>query len=295
MPRGVPKAGFRAPRGSRKLNLVKPVVIPRATLDGMDKESHETDEQIYQKITDRFEVLQFLVKSALEGDVRALIVSGPPGLGKSFTVENELERWDPQENNYEIVKGYVRATGLYKKLYRYRSKGQVLVFDDADSIFYEDSSLNFLKGALDTSDRRKISYLSEGELVDEDTQERIPRSFFFDGTVIFITNYDFDKMIEQGSKLAPHLQALSSRSHYIDLMMKTRKDYIVRIKQVVLEGLLDGYGLSEEQIDSIVNFIETNQKTIRELSLRMPIKLAQIMRLHTDWERIARSTVLRVS
>jgi hypothetical protein len=50
-------------------------------------------------------------------------------------------------------------------------------------------------------------------------------------------------MIERGHKLAPHFTAMVSRSHYIDLAMKTNRDYLVRIRQVVNQGLLSNIGL----------------------------------------------------
>lgn len=288
MPRGVPKAGFRKPRNStaalkRMLEVAQtaPVVV-------------ETDEEIEQKLADRFEVLGMMTEGALSGDLNALIVSGPAGLGKSFTVEKALETWDPNGTDHRIVKGYVKATALYKLLYTHRARGQVLVFDDADDVFLDETAINLLKAALDSTDRRIISYMTEGSLIDDETAERLPKSFQFEGTVIFITNYDFDGMIDRGSKLAPHLQALVSRSHYVDLAMKSKRDYIVRIRQVVRQGLLKNIGLTESQQREVCEFIESNQDKLRELSLRMALKLGAICRRHgAKWHKIARITACR--
>jgi hypothetical protein len=250
----------------------------------------ETDEQVEHRLAERFEILDTLTEACTVGNARALIVSGPAGLGKSFTVERRLADWDPNEINHTIIKGYVRATGLVKTLYQYRQAGQVIVFDDADAIFFDDVSLNLLKAVCDTTERRRVSWLSEGVLIDEESAERIPRGFDFDGTIIFISNYDFDAMIDRGHKLAPHLQALVSRAHYIDLAMKTRRDYLVRIRQVIKEGLLDKLTPSERQ--DVIAFIDNNNETLRELSLRMAIKLGSLRREagHDKWERIARIT-----
>lgn len=285
MPRGVPKNGFRAPRGSRKVQQmlkVAPAALPVVV---------ETDAEIEQKLADRFEILESMTDAAISGDARALIVSGPAGLGKSFTVEKALTQWDPNAINHKIVKGYIKATGLYKLLYSHRAPGQVLVFDDADEVFLDDTAINLLKAACDSSDRRVISYITEGSLIDEETAERLPKSFQFEGTVIFITNYDFDAMIERGSKLAPHLQALVSRAHYIDMAMKTKRDYIIRIRQVVRAGLLRNNGLDEHAQLDVVDFIEDNQDKLRELSLRMVLKVAAIRRRGaTNWQKVARVT-----
>lgn len=251
----------------------------------------ESDEQIEQRIAERFDILDTLTESCITGVSRALIVSGPAGLGKSFTVENRLRAWDPTEANHTIVKGYVRATGLVKLLYRYRNHGQVIVFDDADAIFFDDVSLNLLKAVCDTTERRRVSWLSEGKLIDDESAELVPRNFDFDGTIIFISNYDFDAMIDKGHKLAPHLQALVSRSHYIDLAMKTRRDYLVRIRQVIGLGLLDHLTI-DEQAD-VVTFIECNHDSLREMSLRIAIKIGALRKQSDNWEKIARITCCR--
>lgn len=252
--------------------------------------SNETEEQIENRIAERFNILEMLTDSCIAGDSRALIVSGPAGLGKSYTVEKKLEQWDPSGNNYAITKGYVRATGLVKLLYAYREAGQVLVFDDADAIFFDDISLNLLKAVCDTTERRVVSWLSEGKLLDEDTGELVPRSFVFEGSIVFISNYDFDAMIDKGHKLSPHLQAMVSRAHYLDLAMKTRQDYLVRIRQVVAQGLLSHLDI-EEQVD-VLTFIEAFADNLRELSLRMAIKIAGIRKsnVNNNWERVAKVT-----
>jgi hypothetical protein len=288
MPRGVPKAGYRAPRGSRvatKAQDLYAVAKPKVV------ESTETDAQISARLTERFDILADLADAAISGEARALIVSGPAGLGKSFTIEKTLEKWDPNGSDHTVVKGYVRATGLFKLLWQHKDAGKVLVFDDADTIFFDDTSLNLLKAVCDTTDKRIVSYLSEGKLVDEDTAMVIDNRFEFNGTIIFITNYDFDAMIEKGHKLAPHLQALVSRAHYIDLAMKTTRDYMVRIRQVIDAGLLKGRGLTVDQEKDVVDFIVKNQSKLRELSLRIALKVAVIRKSNKkNWEATARVT-----
>jgi hypothetical protein len=249
---------------------------------------NESEDQIEARIAERFDILEMLADSCIAGDSRALIVSGPAGLGKSYTVEKKLEQWDPSGNNYTITKGYVRATGLVKLLYAYREAGQVLVFDDADAIFFDDISLNLLKAVCDTTERRVVSWLSEGKLLDEDTGELVPRSFVFEGSIIFISNYDFDAMIDRGHKLAPHLQAMVSRAHYLDLAMKTRQDYLVRIRQVVAQGLLSHLDF-DQQVD-VLTFIEAYAENLRELSLRMALKVASIRKTSNNWQKVAKIT-----
>ncbi len=280
MPRGVPKSGFRNRSSipSIKQYAFEDVVVV------------ESDAEIEEKLVDRFEILESMTEAAISGDVRALIVSGPPGLGKSYTVEKALTKWDADGANHKIIKGYVKAPALYKALYAHRMPGQVLVFDDADEVFLDDTSISLLKAACDSSKKRIISYLTEGTLIDEESAERMPKSFLFEGTVIFVTNYDFDAMIERGSKLAPHLQALVSRAHYIDMAMKTKRDYMIRIKQVIRQGLLDNIGLSVDAKTDVVKFIDDNQDRLRELSLRMALKIGSIRKRGSNWMKVVRVT-----
>lgn len=289
MPRGVPKTGFRAARnGTAKIAKILNVAAAQVPV------IVETDAEIEAKLADRFEILDTMTDAAISGDARALIVSGPAGLGKSFTVEKALNAWDPNAVNHKVVKGYIKATGLFKLLYAHRAAGQVLVFDDADEVFLDDTAINLLKAACDTSDRRVISYMTEYNMIDEESAERLPKSFQFEGTIIFITNYDFDAMIERGSKLAPHLQALVSRAHYIDMAMKNKRDYLIRIRQVIRQGLLRNINLSEEAQLDVIDFIEVNQDRLRELSLRMALKIGAIRRKGAaNWQKVARVTCCR--
>jgi len=253
--------------------------------------SNETDEQIEAKLHERFTVLSDLAYAAVDGTIRGLIVSGPAGLGKSFTVEQVLNEYDPEGVRSTQIKGYVRATGLLRALYEHRHPGCVVVFDDADSIFFDDVSLNLIKAATDSSDKRMISWMTEAKFEDQDG-DIMPRRFQFNGTVIFITNYDMDAMIDKGHKLAPHFGALVSRSHYIDLAMKTKRDYLIRIKQVVKAGLLDDY--TEEQKSDVMNFVIKNFDRLRETSLRMVLKIAKLRRANaTRFESLAKVTCLK--
>lgn len=277
MPRGKPKSGFRKTRNylARQKNVRVALQVT----------SNETDADIRIKLQERFTALDLMTECAINGDAKAVVISGPAGLGKSYGVTKIL---DDRQPFHTIVRGYVRATGLYKTLYEYRAPGSVVVFDDADSIFADDVSLNLLKAACDTTKRRVLSWLSESKMEDEEG-ERLPRSFEFEGTVIFITNYDFDQMIERGSRLAPHFQALISRSMYLDMAMKTNRDYMIRIKQVVEQGMLSEHNLGKNGENAIVDFIEKNQDRMRELSLRMVVKIAALMKSHpTKWQSLAR-------
>jgi hypothetical protein len=293
MPRGQPLSGYRLTKKRKQAGWTRPdagLIHYHNKPDAAPVAHVETDEEIDKRINERFSVLKAITQAAVNGKAPAVVVSGPPGLGKTFEVERIMRAHDPSGDFTTNIKGYVRATGLYRTLYNFRHKHNVIVFDDADSIFSDETSLNLLKAACDTADKRIISYLTETKMKDED-DINLPKSFEFEGTIIFITNYDFDSMIERGNKLAPHLQALISRTHYIDLMMKTRQDYIVRIKQTLKAGMLRNRGFTQDDEDEVLNFVITNQDKLRELSLRMVLKVADMMNISpSNWDKMARAT-----
>lgn len=288
MPRGVPKAGFRMTKNrKRAMGKGASAAVSVVSSNPMyrEPEVQETEDQIRNKLEERFAAMTMMVESAIKGDVRAIIFSGPAGVGKSHEVHAALERLKPY---HTIIHGFVRPTGLYRTLYEYRQPGSVVVLDDADSIFNDDISLNILKVACDTTRKREISWLSEIRMEDEGG-DKLPRSYEFEGTIIFITNQDFDYLIEKGSKLAPHLSALVSRSMYLDMKMHSKRDYIVRIKQVLEKGMLREYGLSAVDEKEIMDFITSHVDTIRELSLRMVVKIANLKKSRpTKWHSLAK-------
>lgn len=236
----------------------------------------ETDTEIAARLTERFDVIDMLANASCLGQVRSLIVSGPAGLGKSHTINQAVKAYDPDGKRTIITKGFVRATGLYLLLHEYKNKGDVVVLDDADSIFNDQDALNILKAACDTTHKRTLDWRSETKMLDADGNP-IERTFEFKGTIIFITNKDFDKEVQKGGKMAEHYEALISRSHYVDTSMHSKRDYVIRIKQVVAMGMLrDSRDMNESQANMIVQFIEDNQDNLRELTLRMALKLADV-------------------
>ena len=258
--------------------------------------ARETDEEILARLGERFEILDQMTKAVRQGDIRAMIVSGPPGVGKSYGVEAQLQKADlfntlaEKKPKFEIVKGAMSALGLYAKLYEFSGEGNVVVFDDCDSILMEDLSLNILKGALDSSTRRFIAWNTDSRLL---RSEGIPDRFEFKGAAIFITNIKFEHV--KSKRLRDHLDALESRCHYIDLQMDTNREKILRIKQVIQQGkMLERFDFEECQKDELIEFVETNQLKLRELSLRMVLKLADLRRgFPNNWQAMAKTTCMK--
>jgi len=258
----------------------------------------QSDAERMSEIAERFEILHDMTKAATNGDIRAMIVSGPPGVGKSFGVEQEIEKATLIDQiagrrlRAEVVKGSATALGLYQALYKYSDENCVLVFDDCDTILFDDVALNLLKGALDSGKSRRISWLAESRVLKD---EGIPNSFNFKGSVIFITNLKFDKMKSQ--KIKDHLDALQSRCHYLDLTLDTMRDKLLRIRQIANTGaLFQDMNIDEVGTEEIIQFMDANQNKLREMSLRMAIKIAQLYKsFPLKWQQLASTTCMKAA
>lgn len=259
------------------------------------KRSEETDEEVMDRIEQRFSILDDMTKAAIAGDIRAMIVVGPPGVGKSYGVEHQLEKAgmfdqiSSRKVKYQVMKGAMTAIGLYCTLYKNSDPQNVLVFDDCDSVLLDDLSLNILKAALDSGKRRRIHWNADSSML---RREGVPDQFDFKGSVIFITNLKFDHL--KSKKLQDHLEALQSRCHFLDLTLDTTRDKILRIRQIFRQGdLFQDYDLTPEQGEQILQFMQTNHGRLREISLRMALKIADLTKISTNWQALAESTCMK--
>jgi predicted AAA+ superfamily ATPase len=261
-------------------------------------EPAETDEEVMERIGQRFDILDQMTKATIAGDVRAMIVVGPPGVGKSYGVEKQLEhsglfdKLSGRKIKYEVIKGAMTPIGLYCTLYKHSDKNNVLVFDDCDSVFQDDLSLNILKAALDSGKKRRIYWNSDSAML---RREGVPDMFDFKGACIFITNLQFQNL--KSKKLQDHLEALQSRCHFLDLTLNTMRDRFLRIKQIYRKGeLFADYDFTQEQGDMVIEFMEQNQTRLREMSLRMALKIADLTKVSdTNWRALASTTCMKNS
>ncbi len=139
-----------------------------------EEEDKETEEEARKRIMMRYEAMERLAPKVLSGKLSSLIVSGPPGLSKSWTVKAAVDasgrmRHDgmldvggggptmiegmPCNGWYDWISGGCSEVGLYRALWNMR-KGGVLVFDDCDGVYRDEDSINLLKIATDTTKER---------------------------------------------------------------------------------------------------------------------------------------------
>lgn len=264
------------------------------TYDGeavVETKKEPTNEEIKEKIRKRFDVMNKMGTGIISGIIRSLIVSGAPGIGKTFSLEKMLEKaQDKGKIQYDIIKGKISAIGLYVKLFENREAGCVTVLDDID-VFGDEDTLNILKAALDTGEERWISWgTASSWLEDRD----IPNTFLYDGSVVFITNMDVDRELERSSKLTPHLDALISRSIYLDLGVHTNKDIMIRVEDVIAStSMLKDKGLSTFQETELIEWMKENVDRLRNVSLRTALFIADFMKTDSDWRDISEVTLIK--
>lgn len=256
----------------------------------------ETDAEAVARIRETFAMLDTITDACARGTVRGLVVSGPPGIGKSHGVEatlraaNLFNRVRDDQVKFEIVGSGLSHINLYKKLWARQGAGQVLVFDDCDEVLLDEDMLNMLKQALSSGARRRISWNKESRIL---ASENIDREFDFEGSVIFLSNIDFERTISRGSRLSDHLRAIMSRCHYLDMAMGSQRDLLLRIRQVVEDGMLEPYDFNEAQVSMILSWVSAHADSLRDLSLRTVIKIADFVRSDPqNWESLVESTCL---
>ena len=251
-----------------------------ATLKGYTIVSKESDiSEVIElptfNINDRFGFYENFLGMVIDGINNSIVVSGKGGLGKSFTLQKVLEEKGLEEDiDYAVIKGYSTSKAMYRKLFE--NNGKVVVFDDCDSVLQDKISLNILKGALDSYDKRIIHWASEGFGSTED----LPTCFEFTGQIIFISNMERAKID----------QAILSRSLNVDLSM-TRSEAIERMRSI-LPDVLPEYDMTLKE--DALNFLEENQAICKDLNMRSLLQVTKVRaNIPNNWEQNAMYLIMQ--
>ncbi|AAQ81548.1 nrdC.10 hypothetical protein [Aeromonas phage 31] len=258
---------------------------------GTVKNVEESAEEMRERIAKRFMVMDKMSVGLVKGTIRSLIISGAPGIGKTFTLERKLKHaHEVGEIDFSSIKGKCSAIGLYIHLWENREDDCVVLLDDVD-VFSNEDTLNVLKAALDTGEERIVSWGTASNYLAE---RDIPNNFEFKGSVVFITNADIDAEVARGSKLAPHLDALQSRSIYLDLGVHTSREIMIRVEDVITKtDMLQKRGLTEAQTVNALEWMKEHTDRLRSVSLRTALYLADFINTDSDWADVAEVTLLK--
>ncbi len=241
----------------------------------------EDDTQAQWDINTRFDFVTQLVDMVARNKAVSLIVTGPGGLGKTHTVRAALENaglkdasgFDAEtaEGSFKVIKGYSTAKGLYRELFFNRDS--VIVFDDTDSILKDPIALNLLKGALDSYDKRIISW--NADMKDDD----LPRSFVFNGRVIFISNLKRSQMDA----------ALKTRAYVVDLAMNLQQKIDRMAVLAASEQFMPQFSVKYKQ--DALKLIQEMGPRAKEVSLRSLQAVTRIRASGSNWRALAEYTL----
>jgi hypothetical protein len=196
----------------------------------------------------------------------SLIVTGEGGLGKTHSVTQAIEAGGLEKAEYVFFKGYSTARGLYNTLYD--NNGKLIVFDDCDSVLEDKAAVNILKSALDSYEKRTISWMAKMNKSDE-----YPQQFDFTGRVIFISNKSKDKIDE----------AVLTRSLTVDLTM-TPDDKVARMS-AILPSILPQYDIAVKQ--EALDFLSSVKDEV-SINMRMLIMVSKMRLQFPDtWRDLA--------
>jgi len=243
-------------------------LLRKPVTDQVDSDNTTAPVETTFSVGERFDFITAMVNMAVAGTTTALVISGSGGLGKTYTVLQALAENDLGEADYAVIKGYTTARGLYDSLYE--NNGKIVVFDDCDSVLDDRVAMNLLKGALDTTTTRTVSWnssLNTGST---------PSQFAFTGRIIFISNKPLNKIP----------QPILSRSLFVDVTMTTAEK-LERIRQIMTALKPE---LALEVKTEVLALIERVSDRIHDLNIRTFIKACEIRAAACpgqDWRRLA--------
>ena len=136
-----------------------------------------------------------------------VVIAGPGGTGKSYHVEKALNECGLTPGaDWIKYKTHMTPAQIYLALLQNYNK--IIVFDDCDDALLNKTTANIFKAALETNGKRVIGWNKADTiqippnmpmsvvrgLVNNDKKHRMPSSFTFEGSIIFITNLPIRKV-----------------------------------------------------------------------------------------------------
>ena len=233
----------------------------------------ENRDEVLEAFETKMGVMCDLVRGVAHGYMSGVVISGPPGIGKSHQTVEVLETEFP-DLTATIYKGHITPLALYNALQNHANKGSLVVFDDCDNAFEDVAALNLLKGAMDPASGHIVSWASSSHLVE------LPR-FRFHGGIIILTNARLRR--------SDHYKAFIDRVHCIDLDV-TLEEKVAKLAEVAEQQ----EDVDPETAHEILQFIFENMEALGErVSLRTFARLADLVKLGPKWRNIAKFTVLQ--
>lgn len=228
------------------------------------------EQRLLNKVNTMLDSVKNLTEGVSAGILRAVVVAGTRGIGKSYITKKTL---DNAGTDYRIIKGHVTPLELYHQLGYYSEKGQVVVIDDCEAAL-EGRALDILKAATDTDSSRYVSWPSTS------WQVEFP-DYYFKGGIIVLTNSLLRSSV--------HYKAFLDRVHYLELQFSS-KEIALKLFDIVRHN---GYA-SDERVPEIIDWLELNMDKIDDaMSLRTFKKIRELCQFSSDWKTLAELTLVQ--
>ena len=238
-----------------------------------------TDAEIIQRTEQRFDIMLEIATAVAEGHAGSLVLSGPPGVGKTYELNRHLAPYDPY-----TIGGTTSGIGLYGALVERADAGCLTILDDTDKAMRDEECLNILKNALDTKKKRTISW---------NKQTDWPSPVTFQGGIIFVSNNRLTDIMTP--KNENHIKAIISRAYCVDIGLHTNREALLWIDKKIGEGMLAEFDFDEEGDQEVLDYLHHNQNDVAELSLRMAHKVAKLRHIYpNNWAMIADNTCFKL-
>lgn len=246
--------------------------IVYALTDGMNDTQMTVTTEPICSMQEKFKYIHDIVQMVVDGVNPSAMITGRPGIGKTFLVKDTLKKAKLKEGeDYLFVSGHSSAFGLYRLLYEHQD--EFIVLDDCDSVFKDPKSINILKSALDSYDVRRVSWFSDKTSDKED----IEPYFDFSGKVIFISNLHADRIDE----------AVRSRSFCVNLKM-TNEEVTEHMRNII-NDLEPNIELAIKQ--EVLDYISTISDCFETYGIRTLIQACRIRvgaPAEDDWKKMVR-------
>jgi DNA polymerase III delta prime subunit len=241
----------------------------------------------FTDIEDAYLSLDTYVANVARSQLRGLILTGPPGVGKTTAVVNMLKQH--AQGAYKVVAGHMSVLQLYIELYRHRKSGEILVLDDVDSAFKTMEGINVIKAVTDTVPQRRVSWATSSPVLQA---WGVPRVFDYSGGVILISNETERK--GRSGKHAQHVSAVADRLYKVSVGSNDKDEQFRQLcYQAVRHGLLSSRGLTKQQETAVLDYVCQHKDSLDRISLRTATKIADLVKLDPlNWRSMARIGVL---
>ena len=215
----------------------------------------KSDEALLKIALDAEREMLEKVQAVGEGYSAGLIISGPPGVGKSKTVkellkampglehtedvktEQDTDKASPTFKQWFETDRIIKPGPLFRKnkyapwslvrdLWRNRNTGNIVVIDDNDVALMDLNFCGIIMSATEMDADREVHYTAKK--IQDLECEGVPDMFNYDGGIIILTNYDMRNSPREGEdgfkKYHERWRAMVSRNagQYVDMNMDDR-------------------------------------------------------------------------